>query len=89
MLAKDRTPDNQLQFIIWIDSVRLPTIAAQEGISSVYERLGSKPKPLETKVAYQPQGPFPKMYVTAPGALGWWEEEPTVSTATTLSSVHH
>ena len=62
MLAVDRTRDNQLQFIIWINSVKYPSIA-EEPIKSVYEHMESQIRPMEATVPnYQREKAFYQMH---------------------------
>lgn len=77
MLGEDRTSENRLQFIIWINSVRFPTITLEENIKSVYEHLASQTKPLETKVLdyYRQQAPHPPTPILPPETHGCLREE--------------
>ena len=79
MLAEDRTRDNQLQFIIWINSVKSSSIT-EEDIKSVYEHMESQTRPRETTVAtYQREVAFYQMHGPQTEASRRWKEEHTAS----------
>ena len=75
MLAEDRTRDNQLQFIIWINSVEYPSIA-EDDIKTVYQHMESQTRPLEITVArYQREISFHEMHGPRNEASRRWREE--------------
>ena len=79
MLAEDRTRDNPLQFIIWINSLRQHTIALEESIQPVYEQMVTPIRPLEARLHnYQQQVPYYQMRSTQTETLDRWGEEHTM-----------
>ena len=77
MLAEDRTRDNQLQFIIWINYVKYPSIA-EEHIKSVYEHMESQIRPMEaTPSNYQREIALYQMHGPRSDASRRWSKEST------------
>lgn len=79
MLSEDRTRDNQLQFIIWIYSVKQHTIALEESIQPVYEQMLTPIRPLEARIHNdQQQAPYYQISSTQTETLDRWVEEYTM-----------
>ena len=58
-LAEDQGPNTQLQFVIWITSLRMPSIAFEEGVKSVYDQVGGPTRALKASLRnYQWQVPL-------------------------------
>lgn len=78
MIAADLERGNPVQFIIWISSVKQPSIALEDGVKTVYEQIASPTSSLETAVLkFQWQVPYYRMYGAQIADCGRWEEEQT------------
>lgn len=94
LLAQDRNPQNQLQFIIWINSVnKFPAIALEEGIKTVYEQIASRDRQLATRLAScRQQALFRQTHGFQIEALGPAKEGHTVAEkleVSLLARIHH
>lgn len=93
LLAQDRNPQNQLQFIIWINSVNLSAIALGEGIKTVYEKIASRDRQLATRLAScRQQALFRQTHGFQIEALGPAKEGHTVAEkleVSLLARIHH